>query len=88
MYHIVYARQALKDIRKLKAAGLDGRAKALIALLHHDPFQTPPRYEALVDNLAGCFSRRINQQHRLVYQVFEEERLVKVLRIWSHYERL
>lgn len=85
-WRIVFTRQAQKDAARLPAAGLRDRAEALLAILHANPFQNPPRYEKLVGDLAGAYSRRINLQHRLVYQVLEEERTVKVLRMWTHYE--
>ena len=97
MYRIVFTQQAAKDAKKLKAAGLDGKAKALIDILREDPFRKPPSYEALVGNLSGLYSRRINLQHRLVYQVIAEptqkdgssiDGTVKVVRMWSHYEGL
>ncbi len=81
-----FTREAQKDAKKLKAAGLRSQAEALLAVLEQNPFQTPPRYEALVGDLAGAYSRRINIQHRLVYQVIKEARAVKILRLWSHYE--
>lgn len=83
---MVYARAALKDARKLSAVGLKPKAQALLDLLHEEPFRTPPPYEKLVGDLAGAFSRRITIQHRLVYEVFESERVVRVLRMWTHYE--
>lgn len=85
-WQLVYSKHALKDARKLAAAGLQSKAEELLAILAIDPFQTPPRYEKLVGDLAGAYSRRINIQHRLVYEVFPEERVVRVLRMWSHYE--
>ncbi len=85
-WSIVYAKQALKDAKKVKAGGLKGKAQALLGLLEADPFQNPPPFEKLVGDLLGAYSRRINIQHRLVYQVFEEERIVRVLRMWTHYE--
>ncbi len=85
-WRVVFARQAQKDAKKLAAAGLKPRAQELLAILADDPFQKPPPFEKLVGDLSGAWSRRINIQHRLVYQVLEEERLVKVLRLWSHYE--
>ena len=85
-WEVVYAKQALKDAKKLKAAGLKPKAKELIAILRVDPFQKPPNFEKLVGDLAGAYSRRINIQHRLVYEVFAEERIVRVLRLWTHYE--
>ncbi len=85
-WRVVFARQAQKDAKKLAAAGLKPRAQELLAILADDPFQKPPPFEKLVGDLSGAWSRRINIQHRLVYQVSEEKRLVKVLRLWSHYE--
>lgn len=81
-----FTRDAQKDAKKLSAAGLRPQAEVLLAVLETNPFQNPPRYEALVGDLAGAYSRRINIQHRLVYQVLKEERAVKILRMWSHYE--
>jgi len=83
---IVYAKHALKDAKKLSAAGLKERAEGLLEVLAIDPFQNPPAYEKLVGDLDGAYSRRINIQHRLVYEVFKKERTVRVLRMWSHYE--
>jgi toxin YoeB len=85
-WEIVYARQAVKDAKKLAEAGLKDKALRLLALLSEDPFCSPPPYERLVGDLTGAYSRRINIQHRLVYQVFEAERTVRVLRMWTHYE--
>jgi Txe/YoeB family toxin of toxin-antitoxin system len=85
-WRVVYTPQAQKDARKLARAGLKPRAEELLALLAANPFQTPPRFEKLVGDLAGAYSRRINIQHRLVYQVLEKQRVVKVLRLWTHYE--
>jgi Txe/YoeB family toxin of toxin-antitoxin system len=85
-WRVVYTRQAVKDARKVAAAGLEPKARYLLDLLAEDPFRTPPRFEKLVGDLAGACSRRINVQHRLVYQVLREERVVKVLRLWTHYE--
>ena len=82
----VYAKHAQKDAKKLAAAGLKGKAQELLAVLVADPFQNPPPYEKLVGDLAGAYSRRINIQHRLVSEVFAQERVVRVLRMWSHYE--
>lgn len=87
MYAIVYTKTALKDIPKLKAAHLDQRAQALIEILRKNPYQTPPTYEKLIGDLKGLYSRRINIQHRIVYQVIEDERIVKITSMWSHYER-
>ncbi len=85
-WRLVYTRQAQKDAKKLSESGLKPKAEALLAILAEDPFQRPPPFEKLVGDLAGAYSRRINIQHRLVYQVLEEERVVKILRLWSHYE--
>jgi len=84
-WRLAFTRQAQKDARKLGAAGLREKAQALLDILRVDPFQTPPPYEKLVGDLAGSYSRRINIQHRLVYQILEQERIVKVLRLWTHY---
>jgi toxin YoeB len=83
---VVYAKHALKDAKKLSAAGLRDKAQELLEVLAADPFQNPPAYEKLVGDLDGAYSRRINIQHRLVYEVFKKERTVRVLRMWSHYE--
>ena len=85
-WRLVYTRQAQKDAKKLSSAGLKEKALLLLKILEHNPFQTPPPYEKLLGDLAGAYSRRINIQHRLVYQVLEEERVIKVIRLWSHYE--
>ncbi len=85
-WRLVYTRQAQKDARKLAKSNLKEKALALLKLLEDDPFQTPPTYEKLVGDLTGAYSRRINIQHRLVYQVLEKDRVVKVLRMWTHYE--
>lgn len=82
----MYTRQAQKDAKKLVSSGLKPKAEELLAILADDPFQRPPPFEKLVGDLSGAYSRRINIQHRLVYQVLEEDRVVKVLRLWSHYE--
>ena len=83
---LVYTKQAQKDARRLSASGLRGNAERLLNILATDPFQLPPPYESLVGNLKGAISRRINIQHRLVYQVLQKEHVVKVLRMWTHYE--
>lgn len=83
---LVYSRQAQKDAKKLASSGLKKKAQELLAVLAEDPLATPPRYEKLVGNLAGCYSRRINIQHRLVYEVLPDEHVVHVLRMWTHYE--
>jgi toxin YoeB len=85
-WKLVYTRQAQKDARKLAASGLKPKAQELLALIAEDPYRKPPPFEKLVGDLAGACSRRINIQHRLVYQVLEEQRVVKALRLWSHYE--
>ena len=85
MFEIVYSRQACKDARKLAASHLKDQAQSLLTILATDPFQSPPRYETLCGDLAGCYSRRINLQHRLVYEVFLEEKKVLILRMWSHH---
>jgi len=82
----VYARQAQKDAKKLAASGLKSKAQELLAVLERDPFQNPPAFEKLVGDLQGAYSRRINIQHRLVYEIFEAKRVARVLRMWSHYE--
>jgi toxin YoeB len=85
-WRVVFTKQAQKDARKLDAAGLRPKAEALLELLATDPLARPPSFEKLVGDLAGAFSRRITIQHRLVYQVLGKERVVKVLRMWTHYE--
>ena len=87
MYKIVYTKAAAKDIPKLKTAHLDTKAKALIDIIRENPYQTPPSYEKLVGDLQGLYSRRLNIQHRLVYQVLEEEQTIKIVSLWTHYER-
>ena len=97
MYLIKYDKQAVKDIKNLKSAKLDSKAKQLIEIIRKDPLQNPPPFEALVGNLSGLYSRRINIQHRLVYEIFNEEvsdgetiyeGTVKIIRMWTHYEDL
>ncbi|MBE2243716.1 MAG: Txe/YoeB family addiction module toxin [Burkholderiaceae bacterium] len=83
---IVYSKQAVKDAKKLKAAGLKPKAEALLAVLRADPLQNPPPFEKLVGDLAGAYSRRINIHNRLVYEVFARQKTVRVLRMWTHYE--
>jgi toxin YoeB len=85
-WQLVFSKYAEKDAKKLAAAGLKSNAQELLAVLSDDPFQNPPACEKLVGDLAGAYSRRINIQHRLVYEVFVKERVVRVLRMWSHYE--
>ena len=86
MWRVVFSKQAAKDAKKLSASGLKAKAQSLIDVLKEDPFATPPRYERLVGDLTGMYSRRINIQHRLVYEVIEEERTVRILRMWTHCE--
>jgi Txe/YoeB family toxin of toxin-antitoxin system len=86
IWRLLYTKQAQKDARKLAAAGLRPKAEALLELLREDPFCSPPPFEKLVGDLRGAYSRRINIQHRLVYQVLTDEQAVKVLRMWTHYE--
>lgn len=95
MYRIIYTKQAAKDIKNLKSCGLDKKAKGLIEIMKKNPFQNPPPYEKLVGNLQGYYSRRINIQHRIVFQIIEEpntyedidyEGYVKIIRMWAHYE--
>ncbi len=86
MFEIVFSSQAEKDKKLLKQAGLDKRTKALLAVIAENPFKSPPRYEKLVGDLAGFYSRRINIQHRIVYQVYQQEQTVKILSMWGHYE--
>jgi len=85
-WKLVYTKQAQKDARKLASGGLKPKAQELLALIAEDPFRRPPPFEKLIGDLSGAYSRRINIQHRLVYQVLEDQRVVKVLRLWSHYE--
>jgi toxin YoeB len=85
-WQVVFTKQAQKDARRLASAGLRPKAEQLLDILAEDPFRKPPPFEKLLGDLRGAYSRRINIQHRLVYQVLEEERVVKVLRMWTHYE--
>ena len=85
-WRVVYTKQAQKDAKKLAQSNLKRKAKTLIAVLEQDPFQNPPSFEKLLGDLEGTYSRRINIQHRLVYQVLNEEKTVKVIRMWTHYE--
>jgi len=85
-WELVYAKHAVKDAKKLAASGLKSKAQELLAILADDPFQDPPPFEKLVGDLAGAYSRRINIQHRLVYEVFAQEKTVRILRMWTHYE--
>lgn len=86
MYEVVYTKRAPQALPKLKAAKLGGKVEALVALLERDPFQNPPPYESLLGTLKGSYLRRINHKHRLVYQVYEEKKTVKIISMWSHYE--
>ena len=97
MYKIVFTKQALKDLDNLKKSGISSKAKALVDVIRENPYQNPPRYEKLVGNLEGTLSRRINIQHRLVYQVYEEkyeengveyQGTIKIIRMWTHYDGL
>ena len=85
-WKIVYTKQAQKDAKKLAASGMKLKAQRLLGIIAENPYQTPPPYEKLVGDLAGAYSRRINIQHRLVYQMLEDIRTIKVLRMWTHYE--
>jgi Txe/YoeB family toxin of toxin-antitoxin system len=86
MYRIIYTKQAQKDAKKARSAGLKSKIVTLLEILKKDPFQNPPPYEKLLGDLTGAYSRRINIQHRLVYQVYEDKKIVKVIRMWTHYE--
>lgn len=86
MWELYFTRQAKKDAKKLAAAGLREKGEALLAIIQNNPYQTPPPYEKLTGDLTGTYSRRINIQHRLVYQVLDDKKAVKVLRLWTHYE--
>lgn len=86
MYKIVYRKNAVKDIPKLKSVSLNDKVKSLIEIIKLNPFQNPPPYEKLVGDLQGAYSRRINFKHRLVYQIFEQEKIIKIISLWTHYE--
>ena len=86
MWRVVFTKQANKDAKKLAAAGLRSKAEKLLDILRENPYRTPPTYEKLLGDLSGAYSRRINIQHRLVYQVIDNEKVVKVIRMWTHYE--
>lgn len=88
VYVIEYHKKALKDIQKLKQSNLSNKAKQLIDVIRKNPFQNPPPYERLVGDLDGMYSRRINIQHRLVYQVIEDKKIIRILSLWSHYENV
>ena len=85
-WEVVYTKQAQKDATKLSSAGLKDKAKQLINIIKENPYQNPPPYEKLIGDLSGSYSRRINIQHRLVYQVYEKENTIKVIRLWTHYQ--
>ncbi|USE35718.1 Txe/YoeB family addiction module toxin [Endozoicomonas sp. SCSIO W0465] len=85
-WKLVYTRQAQKDAKKIASAGLKSKVETLLAILTENPYQTPPPYEKLIGDLSGALSRRINIQHRLVYQVLKEDEAVKIIRMWTHYE--
>lgn len=86
MYKIVYTKKSVRDIEKLKSAKLDKKIKSLIEIVRENPFKAPPQYEKLQGDLSGAYSRRINIKHRFVYEVLEEEKTVKILSMWTHYE--
>ena len=86
MWRVVFTKPALKDAKKISAAGLRPKAEKLLDILRENPYQTPPPFEKLIGDLSGAYSRRINIQHRLVYQIIDDEKTVKVIRMWSHYE--
>jgi len=86
MFRVKYSKKAVRDIQKLKNVKLDKKAKALVDLISENPYRIPPPYEKLLGELSGKLSRKINIKHRLVYQVFEEEKIIKIISIWSHYE--
>lgn len=85
-YKVVFTKEAQKDAKKLSTSGLKAKAEQIIEILRDNPYQTPPFFETLVGDLAGAYSRRINIQHRLVYEVIEDEKIVKIIRMWTHYE--
>ena len=85
-WELVYTKQAQKDARKLASSGLTDKAKSLLDIIQNDPYQNPQPYEKLVGDLSGAYSRRINIQHRLAFQIYEKERTIKVIRLWTHYE--
>ena len=86
MWQVVFTKQAQKDAKKISTAGLRQKAEMLIEILRKNPYQTPPPVEKLLGDLSGAFSRRINIQHRMVYQILDDEKIVKVIRMWTHYE--
>ena len=86
MWRVVFTKQAQKDAKKLSAVGLRPKAEHLLDILRENPFRTPPPFEKLLGDLSGAYSRRINLQHRLVYQILENEKVVKIIRMWTHYQ--
>ena len=86
MWRVVFTKRALKDAKKLSAAGLRSKAETLLDILRENPYQTPPSFEKLIGDLSGAYSRRINIQHRLIYQIINDEKTVKVIRMWTHYQ--
>lgn len=86
MWELYFTKQAQKDAKKLASSGLKEKAKELLDIIKNNPYQTPPPYEKLVGDLAGAYSRRINIQHRIVYEVLEKEKAIKIIRMWTHYE--
>jgi toxin YoeB len=85
-WKVVFTKQAQKDAKKLSSSGLKSKAEEIIALLKQNPYQTPPPYEKLVGDLSGAYSRRLNIQHRIIYQIINDDKIVKVIRMWTHYE--
>jgi len=85
-WRLIYTKQAQKDSKKLSSSGLKSKALKILKLIEKDPYQTPPSYEKLIGDLSGAYSRRINIQHRIVYQIFEEQKRIKIIRMWTHYE--
>ena len=86
MYKLLFTKQASKDAKKIKQAGLKSKAQKLLEVIEQDPYKKPPGYEKLIGDLKGAYSRRINIQHRLVYMVLDKDKIIKVLRMWAHYE--
>jgi len=86
MYELVYSKQAIKDSSRLKKSNLLTKGKEILSLLEKDPFMSPPLFEKLTGNLKGYYSRRLNQQHRIVYEVYQKEKIVRIIRLWTHYE--
>lgn len=85
-WKVVFTKQAQKDAKKLSSSGLKSKAETILEILKHNPYQTPPPFEKLIGDLSGAFSRRLNIQHRIVYQILDDEKIVKVIRMWTHYE--